>query len=120
MADLTLPDFYNASLIDYNDLENWNINQFLIGYLIVNCDFQFPSDVKYPSIPGYIDITTTFYPLSGSSFLTGPEYILAKRQGCSFDVKSAFYIHPKEKLNVVVNEKESIKLFIILLRRFNL
>lgn len=72
MADRTLPDYYNASLINPNDFENWNSNQFLNGYLIVNCNFQFPSVVKYPSIHCCIYKTKTVYPLSGSSFLTGP------------------------------------------------
>ena len=77
----------------------------------MNCNFKFPTTVKYPSIPCYIDNTTTVYPLTGSSFLTGPEYVLAKRQGCVFDIKSAFYIEPKTKLNVVKNKYELIKPF---------
>lgn len=74
------------------------------GYLIVNCDFEFPTNVKYPSIPCYIDKTTTVYPLSGTSYLTGPEYLLAKNQGCKFKIKSAFFIHSKKKR---VNDKKN-------------
>ena len=76
----------------------------------MNGTFKFPKSVKYPSIPIYIDKTSTVYPLSESSFLTGPEYILAKRQGCTFDVKSAFYIYPKEK-KVAEDKVELIKPF---------
>jgi len=66
--------------------------------------------VQYPSIPYYID-KTTVYPLSGSSFLTGPEYILARNQGWYFKIKSAFYIQPKEVLNVKTNTHEVLKPF---------
>jgi len=82
MADLSLPDYSNGSLIDPEDINSWNTEDFFKGYLIVNCSFKFndDDDVKYPSIPCYIDETTTIYPLSGSSLLTGPEYILAKNK----------------------------------------
>jgi hypothetical protein len=53
------------------------------GYVIINGTFNFPSDLKYPSIPCYIDETTTVYPLKGSCLLTGPEYNFAKLQGCN-------------------------------------
>ena len=83
----------------------------MTGYLIINGDFEFPSNVKYPSIPCYIDKTSTVYPLSGSCYLTGPEYVLALRQGCEIDIKSAFYIHPKTKYNPAKEEEERIKPF---------
>lgn len=80
---------------------------------MVNANFSFPSDVKYPSIPCYIDKTTTVYPLSGNGFLTGPEYILALNQGCKINIKSAFYIHPKTTNKIINKEKvvEIIKPF---------
>jgi len=78
MADLSLPFYSNGRLIDPEDINSWNTEDFLKGYLIVNCSFKFNYDVKYPSIPCYIDESTTIYPLSGSSLLTGLEYILAK------------------------------------------
>jgi len=107
MADLALPDYYNGSLIDPSELKNWTAENFLNGYLIVNGDFSFPEHVKYPSIPCYVDKTTTVYPLNGSCYLTGPEYWLAIRQGCEINIKSAFYIHPKIKK---VFKKEEVEL----------
>lgn len=63
-------------------------------------------------IPCYIDKKNyKVYHLSGSSFLTGPEFLLAKKQVATFFIKSAFYIHPKEKLNKNTNETETIKPF---------
>jgi hypothetical protein len=81
------------------------------GFLSINCSFVFPNDTKYPSIPCYVDKTTTVYPLHGDSFLTGPEYLLAKRQGAKFDIKSAFYIPPKEQLDGISGKKTILKPF---------
>lgn len=36
-ADLTLPYYFYASLNDNNELDNWNVNKFMTGYLMVNC-----------------------------------------------------------------------------------
>jgi hypothetical protein len=73
--------------------------------------FEFPSIVKYPTIPCYIDNTTTVYPLSGACLLKGPEDLVALRQGCKIDINSAFYRHPKEKLNINTNKYDLIKPF---------
>lgn len=75
MADLALPNYYDANLITKEVIDKWDPEDFLRGYLIVNTDFEFPKNVKYPSIPCYIDKTSTVYPLKGeNAFLTGPEY----------------------------------------------
>jgi len=109
MTELSLPDYYNASLQNPDEVLKWSNDSLMTGYLIVNCDFTFPHDTKFPSIPCYIDKTTTVYPLTGSTFLTGPEFLLAKAQGATFDIKSAFYIHPKSK--PISNKREIIKPF---------
>jgi hypothetical protein len=44
MTDLPLPELYKSSLIKPSELKFLNINQFLNGYLIVNEDFEFPSN----------------------------------------------------------------------------
>ena len=72
MAPLSLPDYYRGGLIDPKSLDKWSNYDFLNGYLVVNTYFQFPKEVKYPSIPCYIAKTTTVYPLNGSALITGP------------------------------------------------
>lgn len=37
--------------------------------------------------------------------------LISFRQGCQIDIKSAFYNHPKEKLNINTNEYDVMKLF---------
>lgn len=65
-------------------MRSWSNERLMTGYLIVNCNFNFPAEVKYPSIPCNIDKTTTVYPSSGTVYLTGPEYNLAKNKWCVF------------------------------------
>ena len=79
----------NLSLQELNLMTNTDI---LYSFIIIQCDFKFPEKVKYPSIACFIDETSTVYPLSGSAFLTGSEYLLAKSQGCEFQIKSIDYI----------------------------
>lgn len=94
MAHLSLPNYQGGKLISLEDLESRTSEELLNGYYSINGTFTFPSSVKYPSIPCYIDSTATVYPLQGKSILTGPEYLLAKNQGAEVKVKSVFYIPP--------------------------
>ena len=96
MTYLTLPDYSNARLLSSENVLKLTEKELLKGYLIVNGSFDFPATIKYPSIPCYIDSTTTVYPLRGKCLLTGPEYLLAKNQGCKIKITSAFYIPPSE------------------------
>lgn len=54
------------------------------SFTVIKADFTFPNNTKFPSIPVFLDKTTTVYPISGSCCITGIEYVLAKNQGCVF------------------------------------
>jgi hypothetical protein len=109
MAKMPLPDYYNAKLVKKSQLDKWGTTELLQGYLIVNGDFEFPKEIKYPSIPCYVDKTTTVYPTKGvNCFLTGPEFLLARNQGCKFKISAAFYIPPKTQTIMGETEEEDI------------
>ena len=82
---------YHRNLAE-DDLKSMTESDILYSFLIIQCDFEFPNTVKYPSIGCFIDETTTVYPLKGSAFLTGAEYLLARSQGCKLDIKSINHI----------------------------
>jgi hypothetical protein len=103
MASVSLPDYFSGRIIDINDFRKWDDEQILSGYLIAYVNFIFPIHVKYPSIPCYIDKTTTVYPLTGTAYLTGPEFLLAKNQGCTFKINLVFHIGDKKGWDI--NEK---------------
>ena len=78
------PDYEKVHRLTQSDLIKMTQSEMLYSYLILHADFEFPSTVKYPSIPCYVDETCTVYPQSGSCVITGAEYILALGQGCKF------------------------------------
>jgi hypothetical protein len=96
MIHLSLPDYKRGVLIDSNNLAQMSSKDLLSGYFAINGSFKFPKNTIFPSIPCYLDKSTTVYPLQGDCMLTGPEYLLARQQKCEFVIKSVFYIPPKE------------------------
>ena len=86
--------------------------------MLVNGTVQFPETVKYPSIPCYVDSSITSLSLIRKGLLTGPEYLLAKNQGCKIKVSSAFYMTSTEvakskKIGImrITTHSETIKPF---------
>jgi hypothetical protein len=92
MAHLSLPAYPVAKHIEPDSVKELTPEQLLNGYLILNAEFKFPDHIKYPSIPCFIDKTTTVYPLQGQCILTGPEYLLARSQECDVKIKTAYFI----------------------------
>jgi hypothetical protein len=92
-------------------LEQSNIERILYSYLIIKTEFKFPKSVKYPSIPCFVDKDTTGYPLEGEAVLTGSEYVVARKMGCIFNIKSIFYLPYKKvrKDNVDYNSFDPFK-----------
>lgn len=86
----------------------------IYSYIIVKGTFKFGDNVKYPSIPMYIDETTTVYPLTGSCNLTGAEYLLARNQGCVIEISSAVEIPFSTERHEITNDdsNDNIKNFL--------
>lgn len=87
------PDYVNGVRIAKENLRIMKEDYLLNSYTIIKCNFVFSDDVKYPSIPVYVDEKTTVYPLEGEGVvLTGAEYLLAKSQGCQFEIEEVYTI----------------------------
>ena len=91
MAALGTPHYKKGSPITDDALKELSFDKLVYSYTAVECHFTFPDSVKYPSIPCYIDENTTVYPLKGKAILTGPEYHLAKVQGCDIKFIEAYH-----------------------------
>ena len=92
MAMLGDPCYSKGRIIKEEELLKMSKNDILYSYTAIKCSFKFPDSVKYPSIPCYLDKTTTFYPLKGSAILTGPEYLLAIEQDCVINIEEIYHI----------------------------
>ena len=87
------PDYKHGVRASKEDLKQMSRDYLIYSYTIIKCNFRFPESVKYPSIPVYVDKTSTVYPLEGEgSVLTGSEYLLAKAQGCEFEIDEIYTI----------------------------
>jgi len=87
------PDYKTGVRASKEDLKQMSIDYLINSYTIIKCNFKFPENIKYPSIPVYVDETSTVYPLEGEgSVLTGTEYLLAKAQGCEFEIEEIYTI----------------------------
>lgn len=84
------PEYENCSRLTVAELNKMSKEEILYSYLIINAEFEFPANTKYPSIPCYVDENCTVYPLSGSCVLTGSEYLLAKSQNCRFKISDIY------------------------------
>jgi len=80
----------------------------LFSYLIIKAHFKFDDSIKYPSIPCYVDDTTTVYPLQGQCILTGAEYLSAKNQNCHFTFGEIFCIPFQSKTLKSKNDNDKV------------
>lgn len=86
------PNYRKGKYLDKKDFELMSDKEIVFSYIMINCSFNFPKEVKYPSIPCFVDEFTTVYPKEGQAHLTGSEYVLAKEQGCMFEISDIYYI----------------------------
>ena len=82
MCALGDPLYKGMRRLSQREMEKLSVEDLLKNYIAVETKFEFPSDVKYPCIPQNVDDTTTIYPMSGKSVITGFEYLQAKNEGC--------------------------------------
>jgi len=77
------------------------------SYSAFKVKFEFPPHVKYPNLPVRLDFTSVVFPLTGESFCTGHEFLLAIKLGCKIRILNGVYIpFKKSVVKKVVNEEE--------------
>lgn len=86
------PNYAAATVLTEDSLKQLTKEEILNSYTIIKCFFKFPNWVKFPSIPVYVDETTTVYPLEGQAILTGAEYLLAKSQSCQLKIEEIYRV----------------------------
>ena len=120
MSILGHPDVDKAARVFNKTIENMNANDLLFNYVVLDVDFTFNSNTKYPCIPCRVDDDVDIYPVSGNSIITGCEYLVARSMGCKLYVRDGILIpfnrsskikggkeKEKEKVNRLENEKDS-------------
>lgn len=109
MSGLGTPDYRKGRLINAADLRQISFDKLVNSYTVLNVEFDYiPEDykkainrgeklkiediIKYPALPCSLDETTTLYPLTGRTVISGHEYLVAKLQGCSITVINGVHI----------------------------
>lgn len=120
--DYDLPGAYPTamSLLDYPDWDSKevflemsgeefmrNYKNFLFNsYTALKVEFKFPETVVYPTLPVRLNESSIIYPLSGVSYCTGHEILLASKLNCEFKVLGGVFIPFK---NLKLYNKRVIK-----------
>ena len=97
MALLGNPDYNKARNLSVEELSSLSDDDLIMNYIVFSAKFKFPKKLKYPSIPCYLNESTTIYPLEGEAVLTGIEYLLAKEQRCKFSEIEDIFLIPFER-----------------------
>lgn len=107
MSILGDPDYNKATYIFNNTVEKMSYRDLLFNYIIVDVDFKFHKDIKYPCIPTRVDDNVDIYPMEGRSTITGCEYFVARSMGCRLHVRTGVMVPFKK----CVADKDSEKDF---------
>jgi hypothetical protein len=109
MAALGTPDYLKGHKV--SNIDSLNFYDLFNSYTVLNVDFEFKSDTKYPCLPVSIDENTTVYPLSGSAIITGLDYLSASNQGCKIIVRDGYRVPFVKEDDKDKNQNKMIKPF---------
>jgi len=73
-------------------LEALGLEKIIKSFTALKIKFVFPPCVSYPNLPVRLDFNSIIFPLSGETFCTGSEFLLAMRLKCEITVLGGVYI----------------------------
>jgi len=80
----------------------------LRSYTSLKIKFVFPSCVQYPNLPVRLDFSSIIFPLSGETFCTGLEFLLAMRLNCEITILGGVHI-PFQNSQPVQQDKKPVR-----------
>lgn len=92
MSILGTPDYDKYKLLNEYSVKELKNEDFIYNYILLEVKFKFKEDTKFPNIPCFVDNDTDAYVLEGESIITGPEYLVAKQNGCDIKIKGGVLI----------------------------
>jgi len=111
MSILGHPDTEKGVRIFNKTVQNMSPKDLLFNYIIVDVEFKFDKNTKYPCIPSRVDDNVDIYPLEGRSTITGCEYLVAKSMGCRLYVKDGVMIPFKKSSAKTINDMDYLAPF---------
>jgi len=90
MAMLDYPDWNSKKMIGCKKGEDFlleqGVSRILRSYTSLKIKFEFPSNVRFPNLPVRLDFSSIIFPLTGETFCTGHEFVLAMKLGCRIQI----------------------------------
>jgi hypothetical protein len=95
MSLLGTPNYDKITMISTQessefDAQYWN--DLLYSYTALRVTFKFPKSVKYPNLPVRLDHSSIIFPKTGTAYITGLEYRLARTLGCEIHILGGCFI----------------------------
>jgi len=96
MAMLDYPDWNSKKLIGTMSgtdfLKQEGVSRLIRSFTALKIQFEFPPSVRFPNLPVRLDFSSIIFPLSGETFCTGHEFVLAMKLGCKINILSGVVI----------------------------
>ena len=92
MCSLGIPDWDNTVRIHDNNVRRIVNDYLLRGYIMVDVDYKFPKDIKYPCLTESLNETSSGYFREGRTVCTGYELKVALDSGCEITVNEGVLI----------------------------
>jgi len=90
MAMLDYPNWNSKKMIGVmsgNDfLQREGVSRLIRSYTALKIQFEFPPSVRFPNLPVRLDFSSIIFPLTGETFCTGHEFVLAMQLGCRIQI----------------------------------
>jgi len=93
-------------------LSREGVNSIIKSYTALKIQFEFPSSVRFPNLPVRLDFSSIIFPLTGETFCTGHEFVLAMKLGCKIQILGGAIIpfvertqKPPKNKKVILEEK---------------
>jgi len=67
-------------------LSKEGVNNLISSYTALKIQFEFPTSVRFPNLPVRLDFSSIIFPLTGETFCTGHEFVLAMKLGCKIEI----------------------------------
>jgi len=90
MAMLDYPDWNSKKTIGAMTgsafLLKEGVSRIIRSFTALKIQFEFPSSVRFPNLPVRLDFSSIIFPLTGETFCTGHEFVLAMKLGCKIQI----------------------------------
>jgi len=91
-------------------LSKEGVTSLINSYTALKIQFEFPSSVRFPNLPVRLDFSSIIFPLTGETFCTGHEFVLAMKLGCKIQILGGVIIPFVERTQKPLKNRKNVSL----------